>query len=118
VNHQVVVILLSGVNPPLGIGRHHGAMIDMTRIAELSDEIGDEDLALILATYLDEAAESLSEFNTENRGDRLHFIRSGALNLGLEGIVAATGDDATPVSLAVALDRSRAAVEALFGEGT
>ncbi|MEM8824597.1 MAG: hypothetical protein AAGF30_13385 [Pseudomonadota bacterium] len=74
-------------------------MIDATRMDELRAEIGPEDLAMILDVYLAEAAEMLANLSdgalsADDRGKALHFLRSGALNLGLRGLArAADGPD-------------------------
>ncbi|MEM7644289.1 MAG: hypothetical protein AAF366_17445 [Pseudomonadota bacterium] len=92
-------------------------MIDETRMTELRDEIGAEDLAMILDVYLEEAAEMLASLATplspEDRGKALHFLRSGALNLGLSGLAgAAAGTDADRAALIAAFDATRRAVAA------
>lgn len=62
-------------------------MIDWSRLDELREEIGDEDLADVVAMFLDEAdgvvgrvATGLSDAELESQ---LHFLKGSALNLGL-----------------------------------
>ena len=68
-------------------------MIDATRIAELQGEIGAEDLGLVLNVYLDEAREVLDRIgpslDEDEHGRAVHFLRSGAINLGLSGVALA-----------------------------
>jgi len=65
-------------------------MIDTARIEELRAEIGGDDLAFIVSVYLDEARDSLRQIAEglppEKHLRMLHFLRSGALNIGLRGI--------------------------------
>ncbi|MEM7488353.1 MAG: histidine kinase [Pseudomonadota bacterium] len=94
-----------------------GAMIDVTRMNELRAEIGQEDLAMILDVYLTEAEEMLGRLaecpSVEERGKALHFLRSGALNLGLEGLAAsAATDDGDLSALRDAYHATRLAVGA------
>jgi hypothetical protein len=62
-------------------------MIDMVRLRELCEEIGSEDVGLIIDVYLEEAEEVLEGIQPDTdpgeRSRSLHFLRSGALNLGL-----------------------------------
>ena len=65
-------------------------LLDDDRLAELSDDLGSDDLALVLAMFLQEAeaeaerlAVGLAEADHMKAG---HFLRSGALNLGLIGL--------------------------------
>jgi hypothetical protein len=94
-------------------------MMDMDRIEELRAEIGSEDLLMILGVFLDEAEEVLSGLAPEgpDAQRRLHFVRSGALNLGLTAVVAAaegSGEGAADW-IAAALQETRRAVGALGG---
>lgn len=70
-------------------------MIDQDRIGELEREIGAEDLLEILAAYFEEAATMIRRIENGLQPDELpralHFLRSGALNLGLVGIVEVAG---------------------------
>ena len=71
-------------------------MIDAERMTELEAEIGSEDLAFILAAYFEEAEAALVRMEAglapEDHRRALHFLRSGALNIGLCGIAGASGE--------------------------
>ncbi len=84
-------------------------MIDSERISDLEDEIGADDLEMILTLFLDEAADTLARIETgldaEGLGRAMHFLRSGALNMGLQGLATAAGKiagerDVDPVAAA------------------
>lgn len=64
-------------------------MIDKSRVAELEEEIG-EGVEEILLLFLDEAEEAIDRLEAAEDGhtrtDLLHFLRSGALNLGMRGL--------------------------------
>lgn len=70
-------------------------MIDISRIQELRSEIGKDDLAFIVAAYIEEARETLelvaSGLSQDAHTRAVHFLRSGALNIGLRGIAALAG---------------------------
>lgn len=70
-------------------------MIDQSRIDELRTEIGEEDLSFIVAVYLDEARATLDQVANglppEEEARAVHFLRSGALNIGLRGIAQMAG---------------------------
>jgi HPt (histidine-containing phosphotransfer) domain-containing protein len=70
-------------------------MIDTIRIQELRSEIGDEDLAFIVSVYIDEARATLDQVASGLSHDEyaraVHFLRSGALNIGLRGIATLAG---------------------------
>ncbi|MEM7711896.1 MAG: hypothetical protein AAF264_14355 [Pseudomonadota bacterium] len=90
-------------------------MIDMTRMDELRAEIGQEDLVMILDVYLAEAGEMLASLSDtlspDDRAKALHFLRSGALNLGLDGLAAAADrPDIDVDALTAAFDATRRAV--------
>ncbi|SFJ79767.1 Hpt domain-containing protein [Jannaschia pohangensis] len=71
-------------------------MIDTDRLAELESEIGAEDLGFIIAIYLEEADEMLARIDAglsdEDHARALHFLRSGALNIGLRGVARASAE--------------------------
>jgi len=71
-------------------------MIDPDRFAELEAEIGLEDLGFIVTIYLQEAEETLDRIAAglpaEEHVRALHFLRSGALNIGLRAIAAVSGE--------------------------
>ncbi|MBL4916887.1 Hpt domain-containing protein [Szabonella alba] len=65
-------------------------MIDWDRVAELRDEIGEEDFAEVATLFLDEADEAVAGLNvqddTETRQAALHFLKGSALNLGFRDL--------------------------------
>ncbi|WGH77376.1 Hpt domain-containing protein [Jannaschia ovalis] len=76
-------------------------MIDRSRLAELEAEIGAEDTAMIFALYLEEAEEAVARIAAglppDDHRRALHFLRSGALNIGLIGVADAADAGAAPV---------------------
>ncbi|CTQ49408.1 hypothetical protein JDO7802_01421 [Jannaschia donghaensis] len=70
-------------------------MIDASRIEELRAEIGDDDLSFIVSVYLEEARSTLHQvaggLPQPDYVRAVHFLRSGALNLGLCGIAVLAG---------------------------
>ena len=70
-------------------------MIDSDRITELELEIGPDDLGLVVSTFFDEAAATIERMAgglaAEDRVRALHFLRSGALNIGFRGLAGAAG---------------------------
>lgn len=97
-------------------------MLDAERMLELEGEFGSEDLAFILAAYFEEAEDALARMEAglgpDDHRRALHFLRSGALNIGLRGIAFASGEAdgggagpaAQVVHLRGLLERSRAEV--------
>lgn len=66
-------------------------MIDLDRLNELRDEIGEEDLADVVAVFLDEADEVMRRLTlgqSTNLESDLHFLKGSALNLGLADLAA------------------------------
>lgn len=63
-------------------------MIDWSRVVELCDEIGPEDLAEVSALFLEEADEVMDRLpqcdGRETLHAALHFLKGSALNLGFE----------------------------------
>jgi HPt (histidine-containing phosphotransfer) domain-containing protein len=62
-------------------------MIDWSRLQELRDEIGEDDLADVVTLFLEEADEVIAGLSStmadsELEG-QLHFLKGSALNLGL-----------------------------------
>lgn len=69
-------------------------MIDTERLKELELEIGPDDLGMVLQMFLAEAEKTVAQIATglddaEHAG-ATHFLRSGALNIGLVGIAKAS----------------------------
>lgn len=74
------------------------AMIDLERIDDLEHEIGAGVVAEIVALYVAEARDKIDELSDgdpDARRRAAHFLRSGALNIGLTGMarLAARGPD-------------------------
>jgi HPt (histidine-containing phosphotransfer) domain-containing protein len=67
-------------------------MIDWDRVAELRDEIGEEDFAEVTELFLDEADEVvLALAGITDPGSlqaALHFLKGSALNLGFRDLAA------------------------------
>ncbi|MFV0492540.1 MAG: Hpt domain-containing protein [Pseudorhodobacter sp.] len=63
-------------------------MIDWSRVAELHDEIGREDLAEVVALFLEETDEVMDGLAQCDGRDALHtalhFLKGSALNLGFQ----------------------------------
>lgn len=83
------------------------SMIDWGRVNDLAAEIGADDLAEVVALFLEEADEVIERITTEAGAGPLeadlHFLKGAALNLGFESFAAlcqegelraATGDTA------------------------
>ena len=68
------------------------APFDEDRLDELLSEIGAEDLGAVLDLFLAEACEAASGLHDALTADEyakaMHFLRSGAVNLGLLGLAA------------------------------
>ncbi len=99
-------------------------MIDKTRINELAAEIGLEDVQVIAAVFLDEAmltVDRLAEgLPPEEVSRAMHFLRSGALNIGLRGIALLAeeaeaksnrGEDIEVAHMVELINRTRAQLE-------
>jgi HPt (histidine-containing phosphotransfer) domain-containing protein len=107
-------------------------MIDWERLNELRDEIGAEDLADVVAVFLDETDEVMAAIRglgADQMESRLHFLKGSALNLGLrvfaelcqEGEKRAAAGVADPVDLdrLVALyDASKSTFLGALAQGT
>lgn len=68
-------------------------MIDADRINELRQEIGPDDLAMVIGMFLGEARGKIDSIATGlpdgEHARAIHFLRSGALNIGLVGFAQA-----------------------------
>ena len=100
------------------------SILDTARLAELAEEVGADDLRFVLDMFLDEVAEAVRTLDpalaAEPYAKRMHFVRSGALNLGLAGLAAeARRQAALPdgeragagPALAAAIERAREALD-------
>ena len=64
-------------------------MIDWDRIAELQEEVGEEDFAEVLDMFFSEvedALNGLSDASPEGWASGLHFLKGAALNIGMEAL--------------------------------
>lgn len=64
-------------------------MIDPARLQELIEDFGAEDLAELIESFLEEAAEAVAELEatisdefSEDRAAKFHFLKGCALNVG------------------------------------
>ena len=85
------------------------AAFDPQRMNELTEELGPEDLAEIVEMFLVEAIAAVARLRAcasdEDYGKALHFLRSGALNLGLAGLAG----EVARITLVPVDERERAA---------
>ncbi len=61
-------------------------MIDRNRIAELRDEVGEEDFRDVLGIFFEEVGETLDALHAGHGEDtlrNLHFLKGSALNIGM-----------------------------------
>lgn len=61
-------------------------MINWDRISELTEEVGEDDLAEVLLLFCEEVEDVLQKLPTAAPGDmpgHLHFLKGSALNIGL-----------------------------------
>ncbi|GIT92644.1 hypothetical protein JANAI62_31190 [Jannaschia pagri] len=62
-------------------------MVDKNRISELRQEIGEEDMAVVFGIFQQEAEETIARIASglcdQEHAKATHFLRSGALNIGL-----------------------------------
>ena len=94
--------------------------LDEARLAELSSEVGPDDLGAVLRMFLDEATDAADALaaglDDEGRARATHMIRSGALNIGLSALAHGAACRADRPEAATALPRlvaeARAAVDA------
>lgn len=97
-------------------------MIDMTRMTDLRAEIGADTLSSILDVFFSEADATLAALPhtpPEERQRLLHFLRSGALNLGLRGVADAAEDQACarPSDADAAIGRALRLTRTALGRG-
>lgn len=66
-------------------------MVNWDRITELKEEVGEEDLAEVLALFCEEVEEALGALSTTDANSlkgHLHFLKGSALNIGLDQVSA------------------------------
>ncbi len=83
-------------------------MIDWSRVAQLREEIGEEDFAEVVVLFLDEVEGLLAGLQpgATDLGAQLHLLRGSALNLGFAGLAALceTGEQAAEAGRAGTVD--------------
>lgn len=61
-------------------------MIDWNRVAELRQEVGEDDFAEVVVLFLEEVEETLARMvsapDTNQLGEDMHFLKGCALNMG------------------------------------
>lgn len=70
-------------------------MIDWKRIAEMKEEIGEDDFAEVVEMFFEEAIEVLAALqpdNAQSLGSDLHFLKGSAMNMGLQAVSEICGD--------------------------
>lgn len=74
-------------------------MVDIRRIEELRVEIGEEDMIAVLGVFLAEAEQVIARIARPlpeaEHAMAVHFLRSGALNLGLQSFADQAAEVAT-----------------------
>ncbi|TDT73717.1 Hpt domain-containing protein [Litoreibacter halocynthiae] len=66
-------------------------MLNWSRVAELKEDLGEEDFREITTLFLEEVEEKLAELSSDPPdifADDLHFLKGSAANLGFEGFRA------------------------------
>ncbi len=98
-------------------------MIDWTRLGELRDEIGPEEVAEVIALFLEEADEAMARLSALPPGADsralLHFLKGSALNLGFAQLaqICDRGERAPETADPAAVAECYAASRAAFLEG-
>ncbi|MBP9181713.1 MAG: Hpt domain-containing protein [Fuscovulum sp.] len=107
-------------------------MIEWARLAELRAEIGDEDLADVVAMFLDEADDVVKRIQgglpDPEMESQLHFLKGSALNLGLSDLAAlcqegerlagqGRGSEADPARIVAIYEASKTAFLGALAEG-
>ena len=90
--------------------------MDWSRINELREEIGEEDLADVLALFLEEVDEKLGTLrfsDAASLADDLHFVKSSALNIGFASLAGLSADMET-AARAGSLEADVAALRTCF----
>ena len=98
-------------------------MLDWARLAELKDEVGEEDFAEIAALFLEELGEVIDTLpalaGADERRDALHGVKGAALNLGFVELarLAAQGETAPQAADLPEIARIWAASRAALCDG-
>ena len=64
-------------------------MVNWDRISELTEEVGEDDLAEVLLLFCEEVEDVLEKLPTANADTfpaHLHFLKGSALNIGLDEV--------------------------------
>lgn len=64
-------------------------MLNMSRISDLKEEVGEDDFAEVIGIFFEEVEEVLEELpqaTGEGLAEKLHFLKGSALNLGLDTV--------------------------------
>lgn len=64
-------------------------MIDKGRIRELRDEVGEDDLAEVIALFCEEIDDLVASLDTSDGAlypNQIHFLKGSALNIGLDAL--------------------------------
>ena len=70
-------------------------MIDWTRVAELRDEVGEEDFDEVVEIFCEEVSEVLDRLDVteiEKAKSDLHFLKSSAANTGMKNLCKVCAD--------------------------
>ena len=65
------------------------SMINQSRLDELREEVGPDDLAEVIELFCEEVEEVLAALDAttqESLPDQLHFLKGSALNIGLDQV--------------------------------
>ena len=101
-------------------------LVDVTRLRDLRDEVGEDGYEEVLALFLAESDEVVDRLAQEGRDPPaadLHFLKGIALNLGFDALAALCrkgerGEGFDPQSLRLTYAQTRAALDAaLEGAG-
>jgi HPt (histidine-containing phosphotransfer) domain-containing protein len=71
-------------------------MVSWDRITELRDEVGDDDLAEVIALFCEEVEEVLEKLegaSSEDLPAHLHFLKGSAANIGFHNLSARCHDE-------------------------
>lgn len=87
-------------------------MIDWQRVAELRDEIGEEDFGEVVEIFLEEVSSTMEDLKKApqdmNLQDIMHFLKGSALNLGFTamGDLCREGETKAGAGLSDQIDRA------------
>lgn len=67
-------------------------MVDWDRIAELQQEVGEEDFTEVLTMFFDEFEETLENFDHGAAPEQIHFLKGSAANIGMQEVATLCRD--------------------------